>query len=94
MTTSTGKNTTGTSSAKASRGVLSDFTTDWRVLLLCALAVPIGAIAALVAKRLEPNQETGRMSGVPGFAEVAAQLGRRDGAVTTVIVPALTVIIF
>lgn len=31
---------------------LSDFTTDRRVLLLCALAVPIGAIAALVAKVL------------------------------------------
>lgn len=33
-------------------GLLSDFTTDRRVLLLCALAVPIGAIAALVAKAL------------------------------------------
>ena len=31
---------------------LSDFSTDRRVLLLCALAVPIGMIAALVAKAL------------------------------------------
>jgi H+/Cl- antiporter ClcA len=36
----------------AGRGDLSDFTTDRRVLLLCALAVPIGAIAAVVAKVL------------------------------------------
>ena len=31
---------------------LADFSTDWRVLLLCALAVPIGASGALVAKAL------------------------------------------
>ncbi len=31
---------------------LADFTTDWRVLLLCLLAVPIGAIGAVVAKAL------------------------------------------
>jgi CIC family chloride channel protein len=31
---------------------LADFSTDRRVLLLCALAVPIGAIGALVAKAL------------------------------------------
>ena len=31
---------------------LADFTTDRRVLLLSALAVPIGVIAALVAKAL------------------------------------------
>ncbi len=42
----------GTSLTHESRGILSDFTTDRRVLLLCALAVPIGAIAALVAKAL------------------------------------------
>ncbi len=35
-----------------SRGALADFTTDRRVLLLCALAVPIGAMAAVVAKAL------------------------------------------
>ena len=34
------------------RDLLADFTTDRRVLLLCLLAVPIGAIAALVAKML------------------------------------------
>lgn len=33
-------------------GALADFSTDRRVLLLCALAVPIGAIGALVAKAL------------------------------------------
>ena len=33
-------------------GILSDFSTDRRVLLLCALAVPVGVIAALVAKVL------------------------------------------
>jgi len=32
--------------------VLADFSTDRRVLLLCALAVPIGAIGAFVAKAL------------------------------------------
>jgi len=37
---------------RESRGLLSDFTTDRRVLLLCGLAVPIGCIAALVAKAL------------------------------------------
>ncbi len=31
---------------------LADFRTDWRVLLLCLLAAPIGAIGALVAKAL------------------------------------------
>lgn len=36
----------------AARGHLADFTTDRRVLWLCALAVPIGAIAALAAKAL------------------------------------------
>ncbi|QYM78872.1 chloride channel protein [Horticoccus luteus] len=40
------------SSGHVSRGLLSDFTTDRRVLLLSALAVPIGCIAALVAKAL------------------------------------------
>lgn len=35
-----------------SRGLLSDFTTDRRVLFLSALALPIGCIAALVAKAL------------------------------------------
>ena len=34
------------------RGNLADFTTDRRVLFLCALAIPIGAMAALVAKAL------------------------------------------
>ena len=33
-------------------GNLADFTTDRRVLMLCALAVPIGVMAALVAKAL------------------------------------------
>src|SRR5665213_4537085 len=32
--------------------VLADFRTDKRVLLLCLLAVPIGAIGAVVAKAL------------------------------------------
>lgn len=40
------------SSGREERDLLADFTTDRRVLLLCALAVPIGAIAALVAKVL------------------------------------------
>jgi hypothetical protein len=31
---------------------LADFRTDWRMLLLYALAVPIGGIGALVAKAL------------------------------------------
>jgi H+/Cl- antiporter ClcA/CBS domain-containing protein len=35
-----------------SRDLLADFSTDRRVLLLCALAVPIGAIGAGVAKAL------------------------------------------
>ena len=35
-----------------SHGDLADFSTDRRVLLLCLLAVPIGAIGALVAKAL------------------------------------------
>src|SRR5580698_56894 len=38
-------------SAPASAG-LSDFSTDRRVLLLCLLALPIGAISAVVAKVL------------------------------------------
>src|SRR4051812_4469630 len=33
-------------------GTLADFRTDRRVLLLCLLAVPIGAIGAVVAKAL------------------------------------------
>lgn len=37
---------------KASKDTLADFRTDKRVLLLAALAVPIGAIGALVAKAL------------------------------------------
>ncbi len=33
-------------------GPLADFTTNWRVLLLCALAVPVGVVGAGVAKAL------------------------------------------
>ncbi|HEV8411353.1 MAG TPA: chloride channel protein, partial [Gemmatimonadaceae bacterium] len=36
----------------ASHRVLADFSTDRRVLLLCALAVPVGAVGAVVAKFL------------------------------------------
>jgi CIC family chloride channel protein len=44
--------TTPPTSTHAADGALSDFSTDRRVLLLCALAVPIGVIAAFVAKAL------------------------------------------
>src|SRR6185312_3866372 len=40
------------STANEEHDALSDFTTDRRVLLLSALAIPIGAIAAVVAKVL------------------------------------------
>src|SRR4051812_21189491 len=40
------------SSAKSEGDTLADFSTNRRVLLLCALAVPIGVIAAFVAKAL------------------------------------------
>ncbi|HEY4245719.1 MAG TPA: chloride channel protein [Lacunisphaera sp.] len=43
---------THSSTATEEHDALSDFTTDRRVLLLCALAIPIGAIAAVVAKVL------------------------------------------
>src|SRR3954469_9011598 len=43
--------TAGPSSHSAT-DVLSDFKTDRRVLLLCALALPIGAIGSVVAKVL------------------------------------------
>ena len=46
------KTAASTASAHSSGGHLADFTTDRRVLLLCALAIPIGAMAALVAKAL------------------------------------------
>lgn len=52
MTTAAAKISPASPSNHESRGILSDFTTDRRVLLLCALAIPIGAIAALVAKAL------------------------------------------
>jgi H+/Cl- antiporter ClcA/CBS domain-containing protein len=39
-------------SASAAPDTLSDFSTNRRVLLLCALALPIGAIGAIVAKAL------------------------------------------
>lgn len=45
-------NKTATAPGSVSHGTLSDFTTDRRVLLLCALAVPIGLMAALAAKAL------------------------------------------
>src|SRR5882757_2914272 len=41
-----------TPSPHQDHGLLADFTTDRRVLLLCVLAVPIGLIAAFVAKAL------------------------------------------
>ena len=43
---------TATAPGRPHEGTLADFTTDRRVLLLCALAVPIGVLAALVAKAL------------------------------------------
>ena len=43
---------TATAPGRPHEGALADFTTDRRVLLLCALAVPIGVLAALVAKAL------------------------------------------
>ncbi len=49
MTTAVPKTTRVTST---SHGGLADFTTDRRVLLLCALALPIGVIAAFVATAL------------------------------------------
>lgn len=52
MTPAAEKPTTVTAPSHEDRGNLADFTTDRRVLLLCALSVPIGAIAALVAKAL------------------------------------------
>lgn len=52
MTTAAVKDATTSPLGHEHRGILSDFTTDRRVLLLCALAAPIGAIAALVAKAL------------------------------------------
>jgi len=52
MTTAATKTTSVTASSHEGGGNLADFTTDRRVLLLCALAVPIGVIAALVAKAL------------------------------------------
>ena len=52
MTPAAEISTTITPPGHAGRGHLADFTTDRRVLLLCVLAVPIGAIAALVAKAL------------------------------------------
>ncbi|MFT3867809.1 MAG: chloride channel protein [Nibricoccus sp.] len=52
MTTSAENDTTVSTSDHDSRGILSDFTTNRRVLLLCALAIPIGAVAAFVAKAL------------------------------------------
>jgi H+/Cl- antiporter ClcA/CBS domain-containing protein len=45
-------NTITSASGHEGESNLSDFTTDRRVLLLCALAAPIGVIAALVAKAL------------------------------------------
>lgn len=52
MTSVATKSTTVTASGHETGDDLADFTTDNRVLLLCALAVPIGAMAALVAKAL------------------------------------------
>jgi len=52
MTSVATKSTAVTASGHETGGDLADFTTDNRVLLLCALAVPIGAMAALVAKAL------------------------------------------
>src|SRR4051812_45042570 len=46
-------NSTAVSSSNQDHGsTLSDFTTDRRVLLLSALAIPIGVFAAAVAKAL------------------------------------------
>ena len=52
MTTAAPKTTRLTSTSHEGRGGLADFTTDRRVLLLCALALPIGVIAAFVATAL------------------------------------------
>ena len=53
MTDSNPGRTAPPHSARAHAGdALSDFSTDRRVLLLCLLAVPIGAIGAVVAKAL------------------------------------------
>lgn len=52
MTTAAPKTTRLNSTSHEGRGGLADFTTDRRVLLLCALAVPIGVIAAFVATAL------------------------------------------
>ena len=52
MNIGTAKSAMVTPSSHDNQGILSDFTTDRRVLLLSALAMPIGAIAALVAKAL------------------------------------------
>jgi H+/Cl- antiporter ClcA/CBS domain-containing protein len=46
------KNTASPASGHGGRDGLADFTTDRRMLLLSALAVPIGVMAALVAKAL------------------------------------------
>jgi len=46
------KTTPTTSLSHENHDILADFTTDRRVLLLCALALPIGVAAALVAKAL------------------------------------------
>ena len=52
MTTAATKTTCVTDKSHEGRDNLADFTTDRRVLLLCVLAVPIGVIAAFVAKAL------------------------------------------
>jgi chloride channel protein, CIC family len=52
MNHATLKTTTDTESGHPGRDLLSDFTTDRRVLLLCAFALPIGLIATAVAKLL------------------------------------------
>ncbi len=44
--------TTTTTDAPEHKDLLADFRTDRRVLLLCALALPIGALGAVVAKGL------------------------------------------
>ncbi|MEO6993993.1 MAG: chloride channel protein [Lacunisphaera sp.] len=49
---SVSRSATPSTTASEEHDALSDFTTDRRVLLLCALAIPIGAIAAVVAKAL------------------------------------------
>ena len=52
MTTAVTKISSVRTSGHESGAKLADFTTDRRVLLLCALAVPIGVMGALVAKAL------------------------------------------